>query len=269
MLFNRFGVLRREHCPVSSFCAGLTRLSAVLALGFALLMPVAAQAEDLPWNERQADRGYLPDEGAPRDISPDAPRYDTPPPRRYEAPPARRYESPPRDTYSRRDDRPITEEQYSSNEITHAGHQFFGSVSVGLARVVEHAFKSKGRPNGYILGEEAGGAIIAGLRYGEGTLYTKSAGQHKVYWQGPSVGYDFGAAGSKTMILVYNLYSPSDVFRTYGGVAGSAYFVGGVGVTYLQRDHVSLAPIVSGVGLRVGANVGYLKFTRQPTWNPF
>ncbi len=236
-------------------------MTAIVAFALPLLSPSFALAEDLPWNDQPAERGYLPDEDAPRDISPEAPRYDAPPPQRYDA--------PKRENYSRRNDRSITEEQYSSNEITQAGHQFFGSVSVGLARVVEHAFKSKGRPNGYILGEEAGGAIIAGLRYGEGTLYTKSAGQHKVYWQGPSVGYDFGAAGSKTMILVYNLYAPSDVYRTFGGIAGSAYFVGGVGITYLQRDHVSLAPIVSGVGLRVGANVGYLKFTRRPTWNPF
>lgn len=258
-----------QHFP-GIFPARKALVALALSLMFCLgLAPQQALAEDLPWNDRPAERGYLPDEGAPRDITPDAPPrdYDAPPQRRYEAPPAR--DEGYRQERAYRDDRPVTEEQYSSNEISQAGHEFFGSVSIGLARVIEHAFKSKGRPNGYILGEEAGGAIIAGLRYGEGTLFTKSAGRHKVYWQGPSVGYDFGASGSKTMILVYNLYSPNDVFRTYGGVAGSAFFVGGVGVTFLQRDHVNLAPIVSGVGLRVGANVGYLKFTRQPTWNPF
>jgi hypothetical protein len=135
--------------------------------------------------------------------------------------------------------------------------------------VIEYAFQRAGRPNGYILGEEAGGAFIAGLRYGEGTLYTKDAGVHKVYWQGPSVGYDFGADGSKTMVLVYDLQSPGEIFNTFGGIDGSAYFIGGVGITFLSRDHVTLAPISSGIGLRLGANLGYLKYTQQPTWNPF
>ena len=135
--------------------------------------------------------------------------------------------------------------------------------------MIEHAFAKSGRPNGYILGEEAGGAFIAGLLYGEGRLYTKNAGQHKVYWQGPSIGYDFGADGSKTMILVYNLRGIDDMFHRFGGVGGSAYLVGGVGMTLQKYNHVTLAPIRSGVGLRLGANVGYLKYSRRPTWNPF
>lgn len=158
---------------------------------------------------------------------------------------------------------------FSLEEIKDSGHRFFGKVSMGFAEVVEYAFHRAGRPNGYILGEEAGGAFIAGLRYGEGTLYTKDAGSFKVYWQGPSLGYDFGADGSKTMVLVYNLQSPSEIIDTYAGVDGSAYFIGGVGITFLANDHVKLAPISSGVGLRLGANVGYLKYTREPTWNPF
>ncbi len=158
---------------------------------------------------------------------------------------------------------------FSIEEIKETGHHFFGKISMGFARVVEYAFQRAGRPNGYILGEEAGGAFIAGLRYGEGTLYTKDAGSFKVYWQGPSLGYDFGAEGSKTMVLVYDLRSPSEIFDTYAGVDGSAYFIGGVGVTFLARDHVVLAPVSSGIGLRLGANVGYLKYTREPTWNPF
>jgi len=160
-------------------------------------------------------------------------------------------------------------ESYSENEILSAGHRFFGSVSQGLASVVEYAFKSKGRPNGYILGEDAGGAFVAGLRYGEGVLHTKDAGQHKVYWQGPSVGYDFGAEGSKVMVLVYNLRDPSEIYRRFGGVQGSAYLVGGVGIQFQTNDQVTLAPIRSGLGLRLGANVGYLKYTRSATWNPF
>ncbi len=158
---------------------------------------------------------------------------------------------------------------FSIEEIKESGHHFFGKVSMGFAQVVEYAFQRAGRPNGYILGEEAGGAFIAGLRYGEGTLYTKDAGNYKVYWQGPSLGYDFGADGSKTMVLIYNLQSPGEIFDTYAGVDGSAYFIGGVSITFLANDHVKLAPINSGIGLRLGANVGYLKYTREPTWNPF
>lgn len=158
---------------------------------------------------------------------------------------------------------------FSMEEIKGTGHRFFGKVSVEFAKVVEYAFQRSGRPNGYILGEEAGGAVVAGLRYGEGVLYTKDAGEHRVFWQGPSVGYDFGAAGSKTMVLVYNLNSPSQIYERFPGVDGSAYFIGGVGITYLERNDVVLAPIRSGVGLRLGANIGYLKYTRQPTWNPF
>jgi hypothetical protein len=158
---------------------------------------------------------------------------------------------------------------FSPDEIKGAGHRFFGRVSMEFAQVVEYAFQRAGRPNGYILGDEAGGAIIAGLRYGEGTLYTKDAGNHKVFWQGPSLGYDFGAEGSKTMVLVYDLQSPGEIFMTYPGIDGSAYLIGGVGVTFLKRDHITLAPIRSGVGLRLGANIGYLKYTREPTWNPF
>ncbi len=172
--------------------------------------------------------------------------------------------------YERGDyDRGRDDGTYSSTDIMSAGHGFFGSVSQGLGNVIENAFKRQGRPNGYILGEEGGGAFVAGLRYGEGTLYTRDAGTRRVYWQGPSVGYDFGGAGSKVMMLVYNLHSPNEIYERFGGVDGSAYLVGGLGMTLLTRDHVTIAPIRTGVGLRLGANVGYLKFTHKPTWNPF
>ncbi len=164
---------------------------------------------------------------------------------------------------------PEDTDTYSDREILNAGHRFFGTVSKGLARVVEYAFSREGRPNGYILGEDAGGAFVAGLRYGEGWLYTKNAGRRKVYWQGPSVGYDFGAEGSKSMILVYNLNYPDEIYSRFTGVSGSAYFVGGVGITFQRHHNVLLAPIRAGIGVRLGANVGYLKYTRRPTWNPF
>lgn len=172
----------------------------------------------------------------------------------------------PRRDYS---DAPPPRETYSKNEIVDAGHKFFGGVSQGLASVVEYAFQEAGRPNGYILGEDAGGAFVAGLRYGEGMLFTKDAGHHKVFWQGPSLGYDFGAEGSKTMVLVYNLRDISEIYNRFAGVQGSAYVVGGVGIQFQKYGDVVLAPIRSGLGLRLGANVGYLKYTRSPTWNPF
>lgn len=160
-------------------------------------------------------------------------------------------------------------ETFSSEEIVGAGHRFFGGVSQGLAQAVEQLFSRYGRPNGYILGEEAGGAIVAGLRYGEGRLHTRNAGTHRVYWQGPSLGWDFGADGARTMILVYNLRSVDELYGYYPGVAGAAYLIGGVGVTVMSREHIVLAPVRSGVGARLGINVGYLKLTRRPTWNPF
>ncbi|MEM6664800.1 MAG: DUF1134 domain-containing protein [Pseudomonadota bacterium] len=158
---------------------------------------------------------------------------------------------------------------FSSTEIVGAGHQFFGTVSRNLAAVVESLFSRAGRPNGYILGEEAGGAFIGGLRYGEGTLYTKNAGSQKVFWQGPSVGFDWGADGARTMVLVYNMTTTEDVYRRFAGVSGSAFVVGGLGVTALSDNVVTVVPIRSGVGARLGANVGYIKFTPRATWNPF
>ncbi len=234
---------------------------------------------------RQQDRYrqpyQQPDNAYPRRMEPPAyPRqggdyrggYQPPasqgPGQAYAPPPV---ENRPPSAYERAPQRrsPQYEDTYSDDEILAAGHRFFGKVTKGLAKVVAHVFKKSGRPNAYILGEEGGGALIAGLRYGEGTIYTKSGGRQPVYWQGPSIGYDFGAEGAKTMILVYNLRDINDIYNRFAGVDGSAYLVGGVGVTFQKRGRVVLAPIRSGLGLRLGANVGYLKYTRRPTWNPF
>jgi hypothetical protein len=141
-------------------------------------------------------------------------------------------------------------------------------VSRGLAQIVERAVSTWGLPNGYVLGEEAGGAFVAGLRYGEGRLYTKNAGDLKVYWQGPSIGWDVGGEGARTMMLIYNLPNNAAIYERFGGIDGSAYFIGGFGMTALTAHNVVLVPIRSGVGLRLGANVGYLKFTPKATWNP-
>ena len=158
---------------------------------------------------------------------------------------------------------------YGEDEIVKTGHQFFGSVSGGLASVVEKAFSRYGEPNGYILGEEGSGALIAGARYGEGHLYTRNAGNHKVFWQGPSVGWDFGADGARVMMLVYNLPTVNSIYDRFAGVNGSAYLVGGVGMTVLLKNEVVLVPVRAGLGARLGINMGYLKITDKPTWNPF
>ena len=158
---------------------------------------------------------------------------------------------------------------YTAAEIVQTGNQFFGSVTSGLASAIEKTFSEYGQPNGYILGQEGGGAFIGGLRYGEGVLYTRNAGNHRVYWQGPSLGVDFGADGARTMILVYNLPSVNAIYNRFVGLNGSAYFVGGFGLTALRAGDVTLVPVRTGVGARIGVNLGYLKFTPQATWNPF
>lgn len=158
---------------------------------------------------------------------------------------------------------------YTAQEIVDAGHGFFGATSGALAGAVERTFEKYGLPNGYILGEEAGGAFIGGLRYGEGVLYTKNAGNHRVYWQGPSVGWDYGLDGNRTMMLVYDLPTIDFLYSRFFGVSGSAYMVGGLGVTALTRSGVNLVPIRTGIGARLGINIGYLKLTRYPDNNPF
>jgi hypothetical protein len=160
-------------------------------------------------------------------------------------------------------------EFYGPDELVGAGHRFFGNVSRGLASVIERAVSQWGLPNGYILGEEGSGALVAGLRYGEGMLYTKNAGDLKVFWQGPSLGFDWGGDGARTMTLVYNLPATRAIYQRFVGLDGSAYIIGGFGMTALTANNIVLVPIRSGIGLRLGANVGYLKYTPSATWNPF
>lgn len=158
---------------------------------------------------------------------------------------------------------------FSSAELVDTGHRFFGNVSGGLATLIERAASRYGQPNGYILGEEGSGAVVGGLRYGEGTLYTRNAGRYKVFWQGPSVGWDFGGDGARTMMLVYNLPDTNFIYRRFVGVNGSAYLIGGLGMTALVNDNVYVVPVRAGIGARLGVNIGYLKFTPTATWNPF
>src|SRR5438093_8341855 len=210
---------------------------ALILLGFAS-SPLLAQANPPPPSN-------------PPGAQPTAPQYQGPPPQAPQA------QSPqPQGP------------QYSSNEIVDAGHRFFGTISRGLAQIVEKAGSQWGLPNGYVLGQEAGGAWVAGLRYGEGMLYTKNAGDRRVYWQGPSLGFDFGGDGARTMMLVYDLPATDAIYQRFVGIEGSAYFVGGLGMTALSFNNIVVVPVRSGVGLRLGANLGYLKFTPTSTWNP-
>jgi hypothetical protein len=159
---------------------------------------------------------------------------------------------------------------YTEPEVVDAAERFFGAGAEGVAAVVRHVFEDLGRPNGYIEGEEGSGAIGIGLRYGDGYLHRKGASTtNRVYWQGPSIGFDTGGNASKVFTLVYNLRSVDDIYHRYAGVDGSAYFIGGIGVNYQRRNNVTLAPMRAGVGLRLGANVGYLAYSRRRRLNPF
>ena len=158
---------------------------------------------------------------------------------------------------------------FSTDQLIEGGHRFFGSLSRGLAEAVQEAGKRWGQPNGYILGQEASGAFVGGLRYGEGRMYTRNAGDAPIYWQGPSIGFDAGADGDRTMMLVYNLPAVGAIYRRFGGIDGSAYFIGGFGFTALGADNMVVVPIRTGLGARLGVNLNYLKFTERATWNPF
>ena len=158
---------------------------------------------------------------------------------------------------------------YDQDTVLKDAVAWFGKGSEGLANVVEKAFKEHGRPNGYIKGEEAGGAITVGLRYGHGTLHLKSGGTRTVHWQGPSIGFDLGANASKVFVLVYNLQNAENIYQRFPAVDGSFYYVGGAGINYQRRDNITLAPIRLGVGLRAGASIGYVRYTKTKTLNPF
>lgn len=157
---------------------------------------------------------------------------------------------------------------YDKDSVIKDATEFFGETTEGLAKVIEKAFDEHGRPNGYIKGEEIAGAVGVGLRYGDGTLTLKRGGSTKVYWQGPSIGFDLGANASKVFILVYNLPKTKDIFQRFPGIDGSVYYVAGAGINYQRRDNIVLAPIRLGVGLRTGASVGYMHYTPTKTLNP-
>jgi hypothetical protein len=158
---------------------------------------------------------------------------------------------------------------YDQDSVLHEATEFFGNTTEGLAKVIEKAFKEQGRPNAYIKGQEASGALTVGLRYGEGELVMKGGGDRKVYWAGPSIGFDAGGNASKVFTLVYKLPRADAIFQRFPGVDGSLYYIGGAGINYQRRNGITLAPIRLGVGLRAGASVGYIHYRREKSVNPF
>lgn len=160
-------------------------------------------------------------------------------------------------------------DKFTQNEVVQAATGFFGATSEAVAKAVQKVFSENGMPDAYIKGDEGSGAIVVGLRYGSGYLMRKGYPPVKVYWQGPSVGFDFGANASKAFMLVYNLGNADRLYQRFPGVDGSFYFVAGIGVNYLRSDGITIAPMRTGVGLRAGANVGYLQFTHHQSYNPF
>lgn len=163
---------------------------------------------------------------------------------------------------------PAEKEGYEQNEILQKAGEFFGGTTEGLAKVVEKVFAEQGKPNAYVAGEEVSGAIGIGVRYGNGMLNRKAGAARKVFWQGPSIGFDFGGNASKVFVLIYHLSDTESLFQRFPAVGGSFYFVAGVGVNYQQSGDIILAPIRTGVGLRAGVNIGYMHYTKEHSWIP-
>jgi hypothetical protein len=157
---------------------------------------------------------------------------------------------------------------YHEDDLIGAAEGVFGKGAKGLALMIRDILGKQGEPNGYITGREAGGALVVGLRYGSGTLH-QVEGERPVYWTGPSIGFDAGANAGNTFVLVYNLYDSEDLYHRFGAGEGQAYLVGGFNVSYLRRGDVVLIPVRMGVGLRLGVNAGYMKFSHKQNWLPF
>lgn len=160
-------------------------------------------------------------------------------------------------------------EGFSKEQVMEKAGAFFGETSKGLASAIEKVFEEQGEPNAIVVGEEVSAAIVVGLRYGRGELQMLDGETRAIFWQGPSVGFDMGGNASKVFTLIYNLDDAETLYQRFPGVEGSVYYAAGVGVNYLRSGDTVVAPIRTGVGLRTGANVGYLQFTKEASWNPF
>ena len=158
---------------------------------------------------------------------------------------------------------------YEMGEITAAADGAFGEATEGVAMVIQKIFADLGKPNAYIVGREGGGALVVGLRYGKGKLFSKIEGERPVHWTGPSIGPDVGGDASRSFVLVYNLHDTDELYQRFPAVEGKAYLIGGVSANYHQRGNIILVPIRLGAGWRLGANVGYLKYTKGGSVIPF
>lgn len=230
----------------------LILISVILVAG-----PVAAPAQIQPVDPDKAIDGDLSRPASAPEPVPTATSASLPP---EQAPPA------PGDTVPATDPGQST---YQKDDILTAAEGVFGKGAKGLASVIEDVLRKQGEPNAYITGREGGGALVVGLRYGSGTLSHKIEGQRAVYWTGPSVGFDAGASAGSTFVLVYNLYNTDDLYHRFAAGEGQAYLIGGFNVSYMRRGNVVLIPIRAGVGLRLGVNAGYMKFSRKQKWFPF
>lgn len=224
--------------------------AAAAALAGLVCGPVAAQQAPESWETSQGDAGYGQSEWFPADESEDqaaTPGAQTP----GGTAPAEPAASIPR------------------HDIFDAAEGVFGRGAEGLAGLIERILSDQGEPVAYIAGEEAGGAFVVGLRYGSGVMRHRIEGDRDVYWTGPSLGVDFGAAASKVFVLVYNLHDTERLFRRYPAAEGNAYVLGGFTASYLRRGDVVLIPVRMGVGMRLGVNAGYMRFSQRSRWLPF
>ncbi|RJF94286.1 DUF1134 domain-containing protein [Sphingomonas cavernae] len=245
-------------------------LAAALSTG---ALPAAAQIRSIDPNEAiDADLAPVQQDGVQQgDSTPATPNNSATPDSGLPVnsdplPPATATPAPPAATTSRTAQQ---QETYERGDLIGAAEGVFGKGAEGLAGLIENILKDQGEPNAYITGEEASGAFVVGLRYGSGTLHHKIEGNRPVYWTGPSIGFDAGANASKSFVLVYNLHDSQDLYRRYPQGEGAGYFVGGFSASYLRRGDVVLIPVRLGAGLRLGANVGYMKFSEKGRWLPF
>jgi hypothetical protein len=243
---------------------GMKQLGALAAMGLAA-MPALAQMETIDPNQAASRAG--------RATSAQPVRSEPAPVAEPEEQQAPRPASPPPPAPATATEHAAAQASkdgaYQENDVLAAAEGVFGKGAEGLAKVIEKTFKQYGRPNAYIAGREAGGAFVAGVRYGSGTLFHKVEGQRAVYWTGPSLGFDLGANGGKTFVLVYNLYDSQDLFKRFPAAEGNVFVIGGFAASYMKRGDVVIVPIRLGVGWRLGANVGYMRFSEKSRWSPF
>ena len=241
--------------------AAVTLVSAAV---FALA-PARAQVRTIDPNNANADLAPVPSSEGSGNTQPAAP----PPPAPAEATAAPEAASPPAPASQPANTAAAADPTYHQEDVISAAEGVFGKGAEGLAKMIESILKDQGEPNAYIAGREAGGAIGLGLRYGSGTLFHKVEGNQPIYWTGPSLGFDLGGNGAKTFMLVYNLYDTNDIFKRFPGGEGAVYVIGGFNASYQRRGDIVVIPIRLGVGWRLGANVGYLKFSRTSQLLPF